>query len=120
MLLIDCKFLASQLYKLIRQTIIFFKIRNIDNREYNISKYCKFDFYIIGTYNKASIIAYFKQEIYVIDSFWTKVLINIDIIKLKIIFFDIIYKEIIIDNCKIIVSFFVILKRKRIKRKLRS
>lgn len=47
-------------------------------------------------------------------------LIDINIIKFEVILFDVIYKKIIIDSCKVTISLFVILKRERVERKLRS
>lgn len=91
MLLANCEFLTSQSHKLIKRIIIFFKIRNIDDREHNTLKYCELNFYIAKTLsNKTSIIVYFKREIHVINSLRTKMLIDIDILKFKVIVFEVI------------------------------
>jgi len=90
-LLVDCKFLVSQSYKTIKRIITSFKIRNINNREHNTSKYCELDFYIIKTLsNKIFVITYFKRKIHVINNLRTKMLIDINILRLETIGFDII------------------------------
>lgn len=68
MLLIDCEFLISQLHEAIKRIIISFKIRNIDDRKHDTSKYYEFDFYIIEIHDETSIIAHFKREVHVIDN----------------------------------------------------
>lgn len=90
MLLIDCKFLVSQSHKTIKQIIILLKIRNIKDCEHDTSKYYELDFYIVETHDKTLIIAHFRREVYVIDDFRTKMLIDIDILKLEAIVLDII------------------------------
>lgn len=89
MLLANREFLASQLHKSIKQIITFFKIQEINNREHDTSKYCEFDFYIIEVYNKASTIAHFRREVHVINNLQTKVLIDINILELEVIVFDV-------------------------------
>lgn len=89
-LLVDREFLVSQFYEEIKRIIISLKMRNIDNREYNTSKYCELNFYITKILNnKASTIAYFKREMHMIDNLRTKMLIDINILKFKIIVFDV-------------------------------
>lgn len=88
-LLIDREFLASQSHKIIKRIITSFKMRNIDDREHDTSKYYKFDFYIIEVHNKALVIAHFKRKMHVINDLRTKVLIDTNILELKVIVFDV-------------------------------
>jgi len=121
MLLANRKFLVSQLYKTIKRITIFFKIRDIDDRKHNTSKYCELDFYILKTLsNKTFAITYFKREMHVIDNLRIKIFIDINILRLKVIVFDVTQKKIVIDSCNIIASLFVILRKKRVERKLRN
>lgn len=70
--------------------------------------------------NKTSIIAHFKREIYIIDDLRAKVFIDINILKLETIVVDVIRKKLVVNSCNIIALLFVILRKKRVKRKLRN
>lgn len=121
MSLIDRDFLVSQSHETIKRIIVSLKVRKINNREHDTSKYCELDFYIVETLSdKVSIIAYFKREIYVIDDLRTKVLIDIDILRSKTIVLDVTRKQIIIDSCDVNASLFVTSRKKCVERKLRS
>lgn len=110
-----------QLYKEIKRTITSFRIRDIDNCKYKTSKYCKIDFYINKIFeNKASIIAYFKPKIYIVDNLQVKILIDTNVFRFEVIVVNIAWKKLVIDSCNTIVSLSIILKKKRIERKLYS
>lgn len=87
--LVDREFLVSQSYETIKRIIISFKMRNIDNRKYDTSKYCEFDFYIANTHDEISIIIYFKRKVHVVNNLWTKIFIDIDILEFEVIIFDV-------------------------------
>lgn len=90
MSLIDCDFLASQSYEAIKRIIISLKVRSIDDRKHDTSKYYEFDFYIVKIHDETLVIAHFRCEMHVIDDFRAKMLIDINILEFEIIIFDII------------------------------
>lgn len=89
MSLVDCEFLISQSHKSIKRIIVSFKIREIDDREYDTSKYCELDFYKVESHDEVSIIAHFKREMHVMNDFRAKIFIDIDILRLEVIVLDV-------------------------------
>ena len=63
------------------------KVKGIGNRKYNAYKYIKLKLYLLS-FESNSNIALINREFYIIDELTTKVLIDIDIIKLEGIVID--------------------------------
>ena len=69
---------------IIRRVNNSIRVRNIDSRVYNSSKYIKLDFYISKKLlDNFSIIVYFRKKIYIVENFRVNVLLNVDILKSK-------------------------------------
>ena len=78
--------------------LLFIIIRDLNINIYNISEYINFEIYLLNK-NKNNIIL-IKREFYIVYNLIIKVFINIDILKLEDIVFDIIRDNIIITSYK--------------------
>ena len=72
------------------------KIRELNTREHDACEYIIIFMYI---FNKSDNVVLIRREIHIIDNFLIKTFIDIDIIKSKIIVFDINKDLIIIEFC---------------------
>ena len=81
----------------------FMIMRDIDVNMHNVNEYIKLQMYL---FNKNNIIKV-KREFYIVDNLIVKALIDINIIKLEDIIFDIRKNVIIIDLYKDIQIFFI-------------
>lgn len=74
--------------------IIFIKVREFEIKKHDACEYAIIFIYIFNNNNKMTLI---RREIYIVNDFFIKVLIKIDIMKFKDIVFDINKNLIIIE-----------------------
>ena len=116
----NCFYLFFISHEKIKRTSQFTRVREIDIKEHNNSKYINLDFYIKEKkVDETLIIIHFKREMHIVDDFKTDLLIDINVIKLKVIIADFNNKNVIIKNCGVIVSLIVTFKKKRVDRIIR-
>ena len=110
---IDRKFLFEVFPSIVVKKIsTFIIVRDIDVNIYNINEYVKLQIYLFDKNNVIKV----KRELYIIDNFAIKILIDNDIIKLKNMILDIKKNVIIIDLYKNIQIYFIFINhRSRIR-----
>ena len=71
-------------------------MRRLDTKEHDIYKYVIISIYISSNINRVVLI---HRKIYIVEDFFVKVFIDINIIKSEVIIFDINKDLIIIESC---------------------
>ena len=75
-------YLNTIFYNEIKKRFQFIRVRNIEIRKHDNSKYIELNFYIYDKKtNNIFVITHFKRKIHIIDDFKIKMLIDINIIK---------------------------------------
>ena len=104
----------------IKKTSQFIRVRDIETRKHDNSKYIELNFYI---HDKKTddifVITHFKKEIHIIDDFKTKMLIDMNIMKSKKIILNFANKRLTMKNCEIIAFLNVKFKKKRVDKIMR-
>ena len=99
--------------------IQFIRVRDIDTRMHDDSKFVLLNFYIHEKTIDDSNIIHFKRKIHIVDELKIKMFIEMNIFDSKNIIIDIENKILIIDNCEITFFLSIIFKRERVDRIMR-
>ena len=106
MSLINRKWLFERLFNsIIQQIKELIIVRDLKNREHVNSKYFIVSFYIQKIkFNDKIAMIHIKRDIHLINDLWAKMFINVDIIELKEMTFNLQIDKLIINNCNVITS----------------
>lgn len=97
------------------------RVRDIETRKHDSSKYVNLDFYINNYLkNDISITTYFKKEMHIINNLRVKLFIKNNIIDLEFIIFNIANRKLQIDSCEVNIFLFIKSRDYRVERVLRS
>ena len=118
MFFINRQYLSKISHDKIKKINWFICVRNINSQKHDNSKYIKLNFYIQNKkIDELTAITHFKQKVYVINKLKIELFINMNIIKLKTIIFNLINKTITIKNCDNFIIFLnVTFKNKQMNR----
>ena len=95
------------------------KVREVDFIKHEIIEYVIINLYFSKTnFQRNKILIYFRKEIYIINDFRIKLLINNNIINFKNIIVDVINKSVFIKNYKIKIEISVYPHNEFIKKKI--
>ena len=83
----------------IKQIVDSIKIRNIDDRKYFSFDYVNLNIYLKNKLKKKTIYCLYKKNVYVINNFRVKILIDIDIMYSKKMTTNLQTRKLIIDDC---------------------
>ena len=120
MTLIDRNHLNTIFHDEIKKTSQFIRVRNIEVRKHDNSKYIELDFYIHDKkIDDIFVITHFKRKIHIINDFKTKMLIDMNIMKSKKIILNFANKRLTVKSCEIIVFLTLKLKKKRVDKIMR-
>ena len=130
MSLVDRQYLSIISHDEIKKIVTSIKIRDIEAREHDSSKYVELNFYLNDTLANEdqidaidvehSTIAHFKREVHVMNDLRAKLLIDIDILDLEVMIVDLDKRQLIIESCDdVIVSLSLKSRDEKIDRVIR-
>ena len=119
--LINQQFLNTLSYDDIYRIFISMKIREINAREHNNFEWLELNFYIDDKFiDETETTVYFKKKKHIVNDLRVKLFINNDIFELELISIHLKWRELIINNCEIIIFVFIKAQNNRIERIIRS